>query len=371
MQHFNLPLVFLILLTACTAQAQEPASADHFSQRGIDRFEKNDLDGAIADFTKAIELNGKQLEFCLYFRGIALYRRGRLDEAIADLSKAISLKQHPRFYDDRGNLLAQKGDFDGAIADLNKAVELEPKYAKAYGDRGIVQLMRDEDTAAESDFKKCFELDKTLEPQFKSAANKIKQQAVFRTEHKPPADVEILKFDWTETASRVLNVPSSPSVPVSTTPVSSTGLRVIGGSEKGEPGPPLPSSGPAPDPFDPLSPGRPSRSSSTRVRGFEHKFMASIKNTGTKTITNVQWAYFFDPVEESERLAYVFSTKVEIRPGKEAKLRDQVPVVTSAPSKAPTPHNRAQFKERVVILRLDYADGSSWKSSGTANRPER
>ena len=170
MHYFNLPLIFLLLLTAGTAHAQEPVSADDFAQRGIDRFEKNDLEGAIADFTKAIELNGKQLEFCFYFRGIALYRRGRLDDAIADLSKAITLKQHPRFYDDRGNLLAQKGDFDGAIADLNRAIELEPKYAKAYGDRGIVHLMRGEDTAAESDFKKCFELDKTLETQFKNAA---------------------------------------------------------------------------------------------------------------------------------------------------------------------------------------------------------
>jgi len=75
MQHFNLTVIFLLLLSPWATQAQDPVSADEFSQRGITRFEKNDLEGAIADFTKAIELNGQQLEFCFYFRGIALYRR--------------------------------------------------------------------------------------------------------------------------------------------------------------------------------------------------------------------------------------------------------------------------------------------------------
>lgn len=363
MQHFNLPLVVLILLIASTAHAQEPVSADHFSQRGIDRFEKNDLEGAIADFTKAIELKGLQLEFCFYFRGIALYRRGRLDEAIADLSKAITLKQHPRFYDDRGNLLAQKGDFDGAIADLNRAVELEPKYAKAYGDRGIVHLMRGEDTAAESDFKKCFELDKTLETQFKSATHNIKQKAVLRTEHQPPDDVEILKFSWDEEPAKVLKTPP-PVVTVTTTPVSQSGLRVLGDpTAKDQPGPP-----PLLDPSGSALPSN--RKSDTIVRGIDYKFTALIKNTGSKTITNVHWAYFLVPPEPHESFAYVFATKLSIPSGKEKTLRDQVPslVVPTVQTKATTP-NRALFKQRVVILRLDYADGSSWKSSNPANRP--
>jgi Flp pilus assembly protein TadD len=355
--YFNLPLIVLLLLTACTAQAQQPVSADDFSQRGISRFEKNDLEGAIADFTKAIELHGSQLEFCFYFRGIALYRRGRLDEAIADLSKAITLKQHPRFYADRGNLLAQKGDFDSALADLNTALEIEPKFAKAYGDRGIVRLMRGED-AAEMDFKKCFELDKTLEPQVTAAANHIKQQIVLRAEHQKPADVEIAKFSWTETPSRVLNVAPSPVVPASTTPLSQTGLRVLGDpNAKDQPGPPN---------LDPLGTSMttvPHRSD-TRIRGVDYKFTASIKNTGSKTIAAVQWAYFLVPEAPIEAFAYVFTTKINIGPGKEKNLRDEVPWNATGQRNTPAAHNRALFKERVVILRLDYADGSYWKSSG-------
>lgn len=358
MPCLRLQLIFLLVLTACSAQAQDPVSPNDFSQRGISRFEKNDLNGAIADFTNAIELKGQQLEFCFYFRGIALYRLGRLDEAIADLSKAITLKQHPRFYDDRGNLLAQKGDFESAMADLNRAIEIEPKYAKAYGDRGIVRLMRGEDTAAELDFRKCFELDKTLDSQFKAAAHQIKQQAVLGAEHQKPSDIEILKFSWKETPLRVLKSPSSPVIPASTTPLSQTGLRVTGDpNAKDQPG-----SSPTDQLGTPLpGPG----DSDTSVRGIDYKFTALIKNTGAKTITSVQWAYFLFPQDPHDGFAYVFTTKVSIPPGKENNLRDQVasPVTPKSKSKVPTEYNREQFKERVIILRLDYADGSSWHSS--------
>jgi tetratricopeptide repeat protein len=369
MHHFNLPVIFIFLLTVWATHVQDPVAADEFSQRAITRFEKNDLEGAIADFTRAIELNGQQLEFCFYFRGIALYRRGRLDEAIADLSKAITIKQHPRFYGDRGNMLAQKGDLDGALTDLNRAIEIEPKYAKAYGDRGIVRLMRgDDDTSADLDFRKCFELDQTLEPQFKAAANDVRREAVLRAEHQTPGDVEVVKFSWTEAPSRTLNTPSSAAIPVTTTPVSRTGLRVMGGTEKGEPGPPLPTNQPGPDPFDPLSPARPdSRASATRLRSIDYKFTASIKNSGTKTITSVQWAYFLVPPEPQEKLAYLFTTKINIRPGEQKKLSDQVPssVISADPSKVPSANNRGLFKEHVVLLRLDYADGSSWQSTAS------
>src|SRR5258705_2930844 len=159
MRYFSILLISLLILTSAV-QAQELTSADEYSQRGIARFQKNDLDGAIADFTKVIEMNGKDREFCYYFRGMAHYRKGNSTQAIDDLSKAIAIKPDPRFFDDRGNLLARQGELDRAIVDLNKAIEIAPQYGKAYGDRGLIRLIRGEATDAELDFRKCFELDR-------------------------------------------------------------------------------------------------------------------------------------------------------------------------------------------------------------------
>ena len=219
--------------------------------------------------------------------------------------------------------------------------------------------MRGEDTDAELDFKKCFELDKTLEAQFKSAAHNIKQKAVLRTEHQAPADVEIVKFSWHEEPSKVFVKPS-PVVTVTTTPVSQSGLLVLGDpTAKDQPGPP-----PLLDPSGSALPTP--RKSDTSVRGVDYKFSALIKNTGSKAISAVHWAYFFVPQSSHEGLAYVFSTKINIPPGKEKTIRDQVAsvILPTSQTKAPTTQNRALFKERVVILRLEYADGTAWKSSG-------
>jgi len=54
-RYHSTVVLLLLILSGFTAQGQNLTSADEYSQRGISRFEKNDLDGAIADFSKAIE----------------------------------------------------------------------------------------------------------------------------------------------------------------------------------------------------------------------------------------------------------------------------------------------------------------------------
>ena len=371
MHYLSIPLIYLFILTSAV-HGQNLTSANDYSQRGMARFEKNDLDGAIADFTRAIEMNGQNQDYCYYFRGMAHYRKGNSDQAIIDLSKAIAIKPHPRFYDDRGNLLALQGDLDRAIADLNKAIEMEPKYAKAYGDRGIVRLMRGENTDADQDFRKCFELDSALESQFKATANQVRQRAASRYEQQKPSDVEVVKFNWTEAPSLVLTGTPSPSFPVSSSTVSSSGTRILADANaKGQPGPDVV--------LDPrgtgIPPSRLPDASHRTVRNY--KFAVLIKNTGSKTIVAAQWAYFFDPKDSAhEGMAYIFTTRTNIAPGKEKQLTDLASaspnsVTSGTPSPMPSKKSREFFNERVAILRLDYADGSSWQSSGTSSGPKK
>ena len=362
MLHFSLVLISfsILFLSASAAYGQTLTSAEEYSQRGIARFEKNDLEGAISDFTKAVELKGPNQEFCFYFRGIARYRLGKLDEAIADLSQAIAIKHHPRFYDDRGALLAKKGDVDGALADLNKAIEIDPQFAKAYGDRGVVRLMRGEGAQAELDFKKCFELDSTLEPQIKAAASQVKQRAVSSQEHEQPSDVQVVKFSWSEMPARTLS--AAPSlISVTSSAVSQTGTRVLTPAAQGAPGP-----NPG---LDVGMPPTGTRDLGTTTKAFiENRFTVLIKNTGDKTIVGVRWGYFFYPKDRiSEPLAFVLTTKTKIAPGKEKTLSEQG-FGTTDPNhriQMPTQKTRTLFNERVAIFHLDYADGSTWPGSNS------
>ena len=360
MRYFSILLIFFSILTSA-AQGQELSSADEYSQRGIARFEKNDFDGAIADFTKVIEMHGRDQEFCYYFRGMAHYRKGNSNQAIDDLSKAIAIKPDPRFFDDRGNLLAKQGELDRAIADLNKAIEIAPQYAKAFGDRGLIRLMRGEAADAELDFRKCFELDSALEPHFKAAANQVKQRAASRYLLEKPSDVEITKSSWTEAPSRALLAPADAPISVNTSPVSPTGTRVLADpNAKGESGP-----------GEMLNPSgittSSSRQSTENTRYFiDYKFTISIRNTGSKTIVGVKWAYFFEPKDPArEGLAYLFLTKTNISPGNEKTLNDSIQPSAGAGARAklPSKRNQALFNERVAILRVDYSDGSSWQSA--------
>lgn len=354
MRCFSLAMLLLGFI-AVGAQAQTLNSADEYSQRGIARFEKNDLPGAIADFTKAIEMEGGNREFCYYFRGIARYRQGNLDEAIGDLSKAIALKPHPRFYDDRGNLLAKKGDFEGAIADLNKAIEVSPDYAKAYGDRGLVRLMLGEDKAAEADFRKCFELDRSLEAQITAAAGQIKQRTSHVRKHEPPADVKIVKFSWAEVPISTLTA-TQPSIEVPTVTLSATGTRILAGPVgKGDPGPEILER-------TQLPPGGREPSSNTKT-SVAAKFALTLKNVGDKTIVGVRWAFVFYPKDMRRApVEYVFLSRTNISPGKEKNLSETRPAPDIMPHAGKLSGRSDPFTEGVIIHGLEFADGTSWVS---------
>ena len=80
-------ILFIVLFLPASFFAQ---TAETYYKRGIDKFEKQDYRGAIADYTKRIELNSDYAE--AYFnRGITKLILGQKDSECLDFSKAGEL----------------------------------------------------------------------------------------------------------------------------------------------------------------------------------------------------------------------------------------------------------------------------------------
>ena len=119
-------LLLAMLVSASALQAQ--TTAVEFNRLGSADRQHGNIDLAIADFTKAIELD-PQYAVAYSNRGNAKRLKGDLDGSLADFDKAIELK--PDFagaYNNRGLTKRFKGDYDGAVADFTKAIELDPKH---------------------------------------------------------------------------------------------------------------------------------------------------------------------------------------------------------------------------------------------------
>ena len=87
-----------------------------------------------------------------YNRGVAHSRNGELDKAIQNYTKAIELKpNYTEVYYQRGIAYRIKGGYERAIKDYTKVIELKPDYADAYYRRSRAWLHLGEKEKAKSD----------------------------------------------------------------------------------------------------------------------------------------------------------------------------------------------------------------------------
>ncbi|MCX6195236.1 MAG: tetratricopeptide repeat protein [Flavobacteriia bacterium] len=110
-------------------------SAVEFYETGIEKDLNSDYEGAIIDFTKSIEIDGKYIDA---YRGRAMAKWWMRDYegAIIDYTKIIDLNSEDSdAHESRGRAKASLKDYEGAIEDFNKAIELD-KESKVYSSRG-------------------------------------------------------------------------------------------------------------------------------------------------------------------------------------------------------------------------------------------
>lgn len=165
---------------------QDLQHPDELINRANKRAVKGDLEGAIADFDAAIDLNPakattfynrgylnnvagnyeRALQDCseaisllpdydeaFYQRGVAHQALGDLDAAIVDLSEVLRLNAYSiKAYYKRASCYAAQDDVQGAVADYTQAILRVPKDANAYLQRGIFLTKLQEYQTAVADF---------------------------------------------------------------------------------------------------------------------------------------------------------------------------------------------------------------------------
>jgi hypothetical protein len=97
-----------------------------------------------------------------------------------------------------------------------------------------------------------------------------------------------------------------------------------------------------------------------KIYVFKYTAKAALKNSGAKTVKIVSWDYVFtDAKEQKELKRYKLQSKQQILPGETQLLSRDVEL----DSKDNTRHITTG-KQSVEITRIEYTDGSVWKSSG-------
>jgi len=123
----------------------QPNSAEDYNKRGEAKLAKDDFDGALVNFNKAIKLNPKLV--------VAYDNRGRVELAKNNRDKTLA-----DTWNKFGRIKKDEGDLDNALVGYNKAIELDPNFAAAYSNRGLVKKAKGDLDGAPDDFNKAIGL---------------------------------------------------------------------------------------------------------------------------------------------------------------------------------------------------------------------
>jgi tetratricopeptide (TPR) repeat protein len=157
-------------------------NSNAYASRGYVYYAQSDYSNAIADSSKAIELNPRNFR-AYYIRAFAYsqageyyksieehtflinndgqntalnynsrafqyYYIGRYNDALADINKAISIEPDALYYDTRGTIYRAMANWDSAINDYSEAIRLDPNNAIFWMNRSLAHSWKNNNSAA-------------------------------------------------------------------------------------------------------------------------------------------------------------------------------------------------------------------------------
>lgn len=157
---------------ALWARALEVApSGRAYANRGQLRQQAGDSDGALHDYTRALELTPDNVAAHAN-RGIVLMERGELEPARHAFDRALALEaRNAPALVGRALVRRKMGDLEGALADCAAAVAAAPADPIARGNLGFLRQERGDLAAARSDYEAALKLDPRLEVARKGLAS--------------------------------------------------------------------------------------------------------------------------------------------------------------------------------------------------------
>jgi len=135
------------------------AQSELLSERGWAYLQMRKYDEALADFTRAIELDD-QYAWAIASRGETYRLLGKYEAALVDFTRAIELNdKYAWAIARRGETYQAMSRYAEALADFTRAIELNDKYAWAIARRGETYQAMSRYAEALADFTRAIELD--------------------------------------------------------------------------------------------------------------------------------------------------------------------------------------------------------------------
>ena len=197
-------LLFLLVFIPLVSFGQ---TAAEYINSGYEKAEAKDNYGAIADYTKAIELS-PNIANSYFYRGNSKIKLKDYYGAIADHTKAIELfdigsramDQDRKLalamsYNSRASAKFKLEDYSGAIADYTKAIELAPNNALAYALRASSKDLAGLNGCA--DARKAKELGNDADELIEMTCNEVSSQVISDDENESKYDNPRMIYDIT------------------------------------------------------------------------------------------------------------------------------------------------------------------------------